>query len=93
MQEDLKVLREEIQNVDIELEHLFLKRMELVKKINEYKVKNSLPLEDQHVEEIKYAKIKNSPNPIIQNYYLEVLHSLIECSKKYQSELRQVVKK
>ncbi len=93
MNEELNELRDEIQKVDVELEHLFLKRMELVRKINEYKLSHDLPLENQHVEEIKYAKIKDSSNPIIKNYYLEVLRSLIECSKKYQSELRQVAKK
>jgi len=93
MKEELSKLRDEIQKVDAELEQLFLKRMELVRKISDYKLTHDLPLENQHVEEIKYAKIRNSSNPIIKNYYLKVLHSLIECSKTYQSDLRQVAKK
>lgn len=93
MKEELNTLRDEIQKIDDEFEHLFLKRMELVKKINEYKLAHDLPLKNQHVEETKYAKIKDSSNPIIKNYYLDVLHSLIEGSKKYQSDLRQAAKK
>lgn len=90
---DLKEIREKINDVDEKIAKLFEKRMEIAKQIALYKKENALPIEDKVRE--KELIIKNSSyieNDQIKEYYINFLQDMMNISKKYQERLTQGMK-
>lgn len=93
MQETLKIYRNQIDEIDEKMQELFLKRMEIVAKIANYKIEHNNIVTDQNRELDIFSKIDNNPNKIIKLYYKNVQKSLIEQSKAYQKDLIDTLKK
>lgn len=85
---ELELLRKQIDEIDQEICLLFKKRMGVVKKIGEYKKSNSLDVLDASREEIVLENArKRIENEELIEYYLELVKSLMDISKKYQKTL------
>lgn len=93
MKEKLYTYRKELDYIDKNIMELYIKRMEIVKKIAQEKFENNLDIEDHNRENEMKAKIINSDNEIISKYYLEVMKALLTSSKNYQEALIDVFKK
>ena len=80
---DLKEVRVKINEVDKQMAKLFEQRMNLAKQVAEFKIENSLPIEDK-VREAQLIE-KNSSlieNNEIKEYYIDYLKSVISISKQ-----------
>lgn len=80
----LEQYRTEIEQVDDELIKLLIKRMELSKKIGEYKKSNGLSVYDPKREE--ELKIKNllKVEEIYKSGYSEIFETILKVSKDFQ---------
>ena len=87
MKKNLEALRQDIDVIDLEIQSLFLKRMEVVKQIQEVKKENQLPILNSNREQEIKERILHNDNVIIRKYYPEVSEALIKASKMYQNEL------
>ena len=93
MEDNLKIYRNEIDEIDAKIQELFLKRMEIAAKIANYKLENNYIVTDQNRELDIFNKIDNNRNKIIKMYYKNVQKALIEQSKAYQKNLIDTLKK
>lgn len=84
---DLELLRKKIDEIDSELCKLFEQRMEIAKKIGEYKKNNNLNVLDASREKEVLTKAKDRvKNKELEKYYLKLVSYLMELSKDYQKE-------
>ncbi|MDY3845524.1 MAG: prephenate dehydratase domain-containing protein [Eubacteriales bacterium] len=84
----LAVARKTISEVDSEMRRLFIKRMEAVHSVYEYKKEHALPILDEAREE--YLIRHNSErveDDEIRGYYTEFLRNNMRISRSYQSRL------
>ena len=85
---ELENLRLTIDRIDEKMKLLFLERLEVARKIKEYKKKNNLPILDENREkkmfEIKKKEFESKLE--LYKYYEKFLKNLIEISKAYQNE-------
>ncbi|MPQ44588.1 prephenate dehydratase [Clostridium tarantellae] len=82
---ELNKCREKIDEIDKELIRLFEERMEIVLKVAKYKQEKKLPVFNKKREEQVIIKNLNGiNNDEIKPYVKEMLHSLMDISKKYQ---------
>ena len=86
---ELSLYRNEIDEIDSKIIELYEKRMDLVIKVNEYKIKNNIPTLDSSRENImlekNLIKIKNGE---YKKYYPYVLEGFLKASKSMQEELK-----
>ena len=86
MKKELNNIRLEINEIDTKMKELFIKRMELVKDVIDYKIDNDLPILDsnreQEVIDINSKELKDSE---YYNYYIQYLKDIMKISKEYQS--------
>ncbi|MGD9910195.1 MAG: chorismate mutase [Candidatus Izemoplasmatales bacterium] len=85
---DIKVLRDQIDQIDEQMANLFVKRMEIVKEVAEYKMSQDLTVYD-HTRELEVIEknLARIEDPIYKEYYLEVITNLMKVSKEYQKYL------
>ena len=84
--EDLKELRNQIDNIDKEIVELFEKRMEIVSNVAKYKSKNHIPvLNSSREEEVINKNIDHLKNKELEGYLREFYIKLMNLSKDYQS--------
>lgn len=84
---ELELLRKQIDEIDNKLCELFENRMEVAKKIGEFKRKHNLNVLDASREEIVLEKAKQRiKKKDLEEYYLSLVQYLMELSKKYQNE-------
>ncbi len=85
---ELENSRKKINEYDKELTFLFEKRMEIVKKIAEYKRDNNIPVENTEREK---EIIKNNSaflkDEDFKEYFAEFTESIFKISKKYQKSI------
>lgn len=81
---DLNSLREEIDKIDNELVKLFCARMEVSKKVGEYKIKNSLPVLDEKRETEKLQSIKSVCSPEYSRTVEQLYKKIFELSRSVQ---------
>jgi len=76
MDKSLTSLRDEIDSVDKEIILLLKKRIEIAKKIIEYKKKNNLSLEDLNREKEIIEKLASSkiPKELIKTIYTQIFN-------------------
>jgi len=85
--DELKQLREEIDQIDEELLTLFLQRIEVVKKIGQYKKVNKLPIIDLVREQAVLTNKKIKLNdPKIWPLYERFITLLMTIAKEVQSD-------
>ncbi len=83
----LEEARIEINEIDKQMAQLFIKRMDTVKKVIEYKLENNLPIFDEKRElEVIELNVLNLNNLQLQDYYKEFVISMMNISKKYQKD-------
>lgn len=85
---ELEELRQEIDAIDTEIIKLYEKRMDVVKSVLNYKVKNNIPVLDKNREgsmlEKNLNKIKEEE---YKKYYENVLNGYLKASKEMQNDL------
>ena len=84
--ENCRVLIDNYDNLIIEL---YEKRMDVVKEVIKYKIKNNIPITDSNRElsmlENNLMKIKNEE---YKKYYKDVLEGFLKASKKMQEDIQ-----
>ncbi len=89
----LEAARKEIDAIDREMAQLFVRRMEAVLQVAEYKKEHMLPLFDAAREEQVIAKnVKEVESELLRPHYVSFLHAVMDVSKQYQSCLLQGLK-
>ena len=84
----LEEARIEINEIDKQMSQLFIKRMDAVKKVIEYKLENNLPIFDEKRElEVIELNVSNLNNLQLQDYYKDFVISMMNISKKYQKDI------
>ncbi len=87
---DLDKARQRINDTDREIARLFEQRMDAVRQVAEYKMQHDCPVEDRVREtEVLLRNLQHIENAENQPYYTEVLHAIIEQSKRLQRDLRK----
>ena len=86
---DLTEARKEIDKIDETMAMLFVRRMELVDKVNEYKAANSLPVRDQSREKAVIEKHIITVPEKWQASYRSFMRSVFKISRNYQNEKRK----
>jgi len=87
--EELKVLREEVARITLEIIRLSSRRLSLVRKIGEIKARNNMPVEDPLVEDNLKARVIDLSKKYNVNvdFSLKLLNLLLEESKRVQREI------
>ena len=84
----MKDLRNQIDIIDEAIQNLFLERMQIVKKVAEFKEENNLPVLDESRElEIIKKNVDKINNSELIDLYEEFYKKIIEVSKKYQERI------
>ncbi len=84
---DLKDIREKIDSVDDKLNSLFVERMELAKKVAEYKKENNMPVLNRKREREIIARLTEK-NPEELSTYTKILYNtLFDVSRSYQGKI------
>lgn len=92
MEKDLNYYRNELDIIDLEMQELFKKRMQIVKEIANYKVQNNLAIYDKTREKAQLENITQNKDKIVSSYYPEVFKSILKVSKDYQKDLTNTLK-
>jgi len=82
---NLEELRKEIESIDDQMRDLFLKRMDISKKIGQYKKEHGLPILDLKREEelIKKYTMRLNEKSLVHSYEQFLIH-LMKLSKDIQ---------
>lgn len=78
MKTDLDRLREQLDHIDQQILELISKRMEVVKKVGEYKLKHNLPMLDENRKKImienriEKGKKLNLPTNFVRSLYKQI---------------------
>ena len=86
---ELELARIKIDEADEEIRNAFLKRMNAVKDVINYKTKNNLAIFDSSREDIvinKNMALLKDKN--VSKYYEDLLKYLMKLSKEYQEEIK-----
>ena len=85
---ELEKCRVEIDEIDRKIIELYEKRMNIIKRVTQYKIKNSIPVLDSSRESKMLEKNLNLINELeFKKYYPSVLNGFLKASKDMQSEL------
>lgn len=77
--------RQTIDEIDQQMQELFIRRMRAVSKVLEYKVLNKLPVFDpKREQEIKEKKLMNITE--FKDYYEYFIDSVMKISKQFQED-------
>ena len=77
-------LRQEIDDIDDKLLELFERRMDIAKKIGQYKKERSLPVKDRERERNILHRLCEKAQPELAEYVKTLFLSLFEMSGNYQ---------
>ena len=88
---DLNELRQEIDNIDIELVKLFTARMAISAKVADYKREHNLPIFHPGRERAILQKVAEMAGPEMGNYTRVLYSMLFELSRSYQSKRNEVL--
>lgn len=87
MEKDLKNIRLEINSIDQEMKNLFIKRMNLVKEVIQYKKEHNIEILDSSREnEVIDLNSKELINNEFYSYYIQYLRDIMKISKDYQKD-------
>lgn len=88
MEESLKSIRDQIDEVDQAMMTLFEKRLDLIGKVAEYKYNNNEKIFDSEREaQVVEKNVKRIKNKDYITYYTEFIHSVMDQSKKIQEKI------
>lgn len=84
----LKEYRHQIDEIDTKIIELYEKRMMVVKKVVEYKIKNNVPILDQNREQEMLEKnLLKINQEEFKKYYEDVLLGFLKASKLMQNDI------
>ena len=84
----LENCREIIDQIDTEIIKLYEKRMDIVKEVIEFKIKNNIPVLDSSREEKMLIKnLEKIQNENYKKYYNSVLTGFLKASKDMQNDI------
>ena len=88
MKTELEIYRNKIDEIDTKIIELYEARMEVVKNVIDYKIKNNIPIVDSSREskmlDKNLSKIKNDEYKV---YYKDVLECFLKASKSMQADI------
>ena len=88
MKTELEIYRDKIDEIDTKIINLYEARMEVVKNVIDYKIKNNIPILDSSREskmlDKNLSKIKNDK---YKAYYNDVLEGFLKASKSMQADI------
>ncbi len=88
MKTELEIYRDKIDEIDTKIIDLYEARMEVVKNVIDYKIKNNIPILDSSRESKmlnkNLSKIKNDEYKV---YYKDVLEGFLKASKSMQADI------
>ena len=84
--DELQVCREEISAIDAELRALFLRRMEVSRRIGTYKREHGLPVTDAGREDVVLKSACAGLESPLRELTAELFRTLISLSKAYQTQ-------
>jgi len=88
MANDMKKLREQIDKIDSQILKLYEERMDVVRKIGEYKIKNDLPVYDAAREDAKLDEVFASvQNRKYADGAAQLFITLMQASREMQEEM------
>lgn len=83
----LSEYRKEIDEIDEKIKDLFMRRMEIVLKVKEYKLVNNIDVLDKgREEEILKRLLSNYSDDTTIDYYEKLIKYMFTLSKDYQNE-------
>ena len=82
----LEEIRKEIDAIDSDIIGLLSKRMELSARIGKHKKEHGIPVSDPEREYAVIKKLENISGKELRPYVEEIYRSVIDASKKIQSE-------
>lgn len=86
--DQLQILRDQIDEIDRDMQTLFLKRMEVVAAIADFKMSRDLSVYDHNREEEVIRKnVERIPDSPFVNYYQRFLEDVMKESKAFQKDL------
>ena len=85
---ELEEARKNIDKIDNEMKELFIKRLEEVNKVIEYKKEHNLPILDASREKEVIEKNASKVEEKYYSYYVEFLKSIMNISKEYQKDVK-----
>lgn len=86
---DLIDIRNKINDIDKDMASLFEKRMELVKDVIEYKIKNNLPILDSNREkQVIDNNLGYIKNEEFKEYYIKFITEIMNESKDFQKKYK-----
>lgn len=84
----LKEYRHQIDEIDTKIIELYEKRMMVVKKVVEHKIKNNVPILDQNREQAMLEKnLLKINQEEFKKYYEDVLLGFLKASKLMQNDI------
>ncbi|NMB09502.1 MAG: chorismate mutase [Tissierellia bacterium] len=88
--DNLDTLRDEIDDIDRKITDLFEQRMDIVKKIIDYKTKNNIKILDQSRENYVVKKnVEYLNNPEYSSYLEDLFIEIMGISRDFQSKITQ----
>lgn len=88
MKTELEIYRDKIDEIDTKIIELYEARMEVVKNVIDYKIKNNIPIVDSSREskmlDKNLSKIKNDE---YKTYYKDILEGFLKASKSMQADI------
>ncbi|GAB6181985.1 prephenate dehydratase [Desulfotomaculum defluvii] len=84
---NLKELRDQINQIDVQLVELFLKRMNIAAEIAKYKIQNKLPVSDLGREREVLNLVAELAGEKMEPYSKRLFYTLFDLSRAYQSQL------
>ncbi|WP_019138340.1 chorismate mutase [Peptoniphilus timonensis] len=85
LREDRKILDE----IDSKIISLLENRMEIVKEVGSYKLKNNLNIEDKNREKFIIEKLEKAINPEFKNIVEPIYSEIFKESKKLTSKIKR----
>ena len=82
---DIKDLRGQIDNIDDKISELFKERLEVVKKVREFKEENGKPINDPNREKEILLRITESATDEQRIYLKRIFENVFEVSKAFQT--------
>ena len=88
---DLIQLRAQIDQIDNELVHLFVRRMDICSQVAAYKKQHELPILMSSREQEKLSDIAEKAGPELADYARQLYTLMFELSRDYQTKQTEVV--
>jgi len=83
-------LENELKEVDVRLMELFQKRMKIVSKIADYKIKNNIAIQDKNREQVVIERsLQRLKNEGDKEYVISFLQSMMKISKEMQEKMKK----